>query len=197
MRGRGGLDREVDAVLGAVREEVRVDLVVGYDVILVDVGAVEHPSRLLHVRDGERVRVNPLTDLKRAVGAEFEVDTSGARLTVRTSHEGPRFFRQVRKALLVRLLTLIDANCENRATTEFGGGQLPLVLDDVLVAVDTDGRLSVCGCVGAAISLQRGKESRHNFDALRIISVKTRTESTRPYGIWHRLATAGVRLPLG
>lgn len=156
------LDREVNAVVLAVRNEVRVDLVVGDSIGLDDIGAVEHLASLLHIRDGERVGVKPLADLKRAVVTEFEVDTSGARLTVRTSHEGPRFFRQVRKALTIHLLTLIDADCEDLTATEFVSGQFAFVLGDILVTVDTNGRLSVCGCV-ASVSLKRGEKSSH-FD---------------------------------
>lgn len=71
--------------LGAVAEHERVDLVFRDDVrldealaevvaFLDEVGTVEHGSTLLHLGGHERARVEPLSVLERAVGAEFQED---------------------------------------------------------------------------------------------------------------------------
>lgn len=197
MTGKGnrGLDGEVDVVLLAVGEEVGINGVFGDGVGGLDIGAVEDLATLLHIGDGESVRVEPLADRERAVVAEFEVHASGARLTVRTSDESPRLLGHKRDALAIDLLTLVDTDGVNLTTAGLDAGQNADILRDIGVAVDAEGRLGVCGCL-CSTSLERSEKSWHNSDALRIISVKTRTETTRPY-YGARLATAGVRLPLG
>ena len=194
-KGKRRLDGEVDAVLLAVGEEVSVDGLLVESLGILDIGAVEHLATLLHIGDFQGVRVEPLADRERAVVAEFEVHASGARLAVRTSDESPRLLGHKRDALAVDLLTLIDTHGVNLTTVGLGRGQHANILRDIGVTVDSEGRLGVCGCL-CSTSLERSEKSWHNFNALRIISVRTRTETTRPY-YGARLATAGVRLPLG
>lgn len=190
------LDREVNVVSLAVREELGVDLVVLDDVGGLDIGAVEHLATLLHIRDMDGGRVEPLTDDERTVVAEFEVNASGARLTVRTCDEHPGFLRHIRKTLAVQLLTLIDANGVNLTAVDFGRSQHSLVLRDIRVTVDSEGRLSGCGCL-CSTSLERSEKSWHNDNALRIISVIGHGIYPGTFAPHDDIATAGVCLPLG
>lgn len=121
-------------------------------------------TALEHIRDFHGRRVEPLTDLERAVVAEFEVDTSGARLAVRTSDEGPRFFADIRDTLAVGLRPFVHTNSENLTTSGLGRGQHTHIGRHIGVTVNAEGRLSGCGC-GASVSLKRGEKSSH-FDKI-------------------------------
>lgn len=119
-------------------------------------------TTLEHIRDFDAVGVEPLTDGEVAVVAEFEVDTSGARLTVGTSDESPRFFADIRDALAVGLRAFVDTNSVDLTTSGLFGGQHSHIRRDIRVTVNAEGRLSGCGCE-APVSLERGEKSSH-FD---------------------------------
>ena len=152
---------ESDAFGFAERLELGVDSVLLDDGSVFEVDTVEEASALLHIRDANAGRVEPLTDLHRAVLAEAEVGLRRGGLTVRTCEEDFDFLGDVRHTLAVDLLALVHTSGEDFAPCDFRRSQDARIHGLVGVAVDTKGRLSGERCV-AAVGPQLGEETGHN-----------------------------------